>query len=433
MTKIVASVYESSEREALITLPSAAGADVIEVRADAFAPRGAAIDFAAFRAATKTPLIFTRRGAGFDLVDVELDERLAPPLVEPFRARAILSLHDFEGVPDLEPLIDRMSAFGTAYVKIAATPRSFAENVALLEVLDRRGGNLALFGMGTAGLYSRILAPFFGSALAFVGVNEQRPAAPGQFSLPRGHLYWGERGRIVRPEAIFAVVGYPIGHSLSPAIHNPRFRELGVAAAYSIAEVPALGDVADGRAEARPYYPTGISITAPFKEEGFAFATAQGADIAPRAFACGAINTLVRRVDGTLAADNTDVEGITAALRSLGHTPRAAAVLGGGGSARSAIVALRGADLEVRAFLRDPSKVDFGGYKGVSVHPFDELASFDGDLVVNTISAERVAAYPRPLLRQGMAIIDLAYTRPRLDQLEEARRTGVQTVDGLAI
>ncbi len=446
MTQIVASVFERTEEEAKAAIRSVRDADAIELRVDSFAAPGAPLDLRSFRELTAIPLVFTRRGAafdpgeaaraleaGFDLVDVEYGEGLSADSVRPLRDRAILSLHDFGGVPELEPLLARMSAFGTAYVKIAVTPRSFEENAALLALLDRIDGNLALFGMGASGLYSRILAPFFGSALAFAGVTEQNPAAPGQFALARGLLYWGGEGRMKRPDAIFAVVGKPIAHSLSPAIHNPRFRELGVAAAYSVAEVGSLEEVARGLKEARPFYPTGISITAPFKEEGFRFAKEHGAAIAPRAAACGAINTLVRRVDGTLVADNTDVEGLAAALRSLGRAPRSAAILGGGGSARAALVALREAGIDAHVYLRDPAKMDLAGFSGIRVAPLAALAQFDGDLLVNTISAETVLPYPQGLLRKGMAIIDLAYTGPRLEQLDEARRAGVETVDGLAV
>ncbi|HSN69569.1 MAG TPA: type I 3-dehydroquinate dehydratase [Thermoanaerobaculia bacterium] len=440
------SVCEARAEAAREGVESAAGAEAIELRADAFSRRGDALDLASFRAATRAPLVFTRRGAGFDaeeasrvlgagfdFIDVEYDGSLSRSLLGPFRTRTILSHHDFAAVPDLEPLIRTMSDLDPAFVKIAVTPRRFEDNIAILEALDRNRGNLALFGMSSAGLYSRILAPFFGSALAFVSASEQRPAAPSQFSLARARLYWGDRAELQRPEAIFAVVGNPIGHSLSPAIHNPRFRELGVDAAYSIAEVSSLEDVASGVARALPFYPTGISITAPFKEDGFRFAVQHGASISARAQACMAINTLVRRVDGTLVGDNTDVDGIAAAIRSFGRLPVSAAVIGGGGSARAAVVALLEAGAAVRLFVREPERVHPEGFGGTPVAPLASLEEFDGDLLVNAVSSEVVLPYPQGLLREGLGVIDLAYTKPRLEQLELLRRAGVDTVDGLAV
>ena len=217
LTKIIVSVYESTAGAAREAVEAAAGAAAIELRVDAFSSRGDTLDFASFRSATTLPLIFTRRGsafdpdeasralaAGFDFIDVEYDESLTANALAPFRDRAVLSHHDFETVPDLEPLIAEMAALDPAFVKIAVTPRTFDENVKILEALDRHRGNVAVFGMGAAGLYSRILAPFFGSALAFVSASEQRPAAPGQFSLARARLYWGDRDPMPRPGAVRA-------------------------------------------------------------------------------------------------------------------------------------------------------------------------------------------------------------------------------------
>jgi shikimate 5-dehydrogenase len=97
------------------------------------------------------------------------------------------------------------------------------------------------------------------------------------------------------------------------------------------------------------------------------------------------------------------------------------------------IVALREAGTAARIFVRDPRKVDVTGFSGVRVSPLHSLEEFDGDLVVNAISAEVVLPYPASLLRKGVGVIDLAYTKPRLQQLEEARKLGVDTVDGLAV
>src|SRR5207245_10713061 len=130
---------------------------------------------------------------------------------------------DFEGIPDLQPLIDAMTAFGCAHTKIAVTPQTLRENEELLAAI--RPG-LAIFGMGERGLYSRILAPFFGSELFFAG-----NVAPGQLSLELAVAIYGDRRGISEPEKIFAIAGNPAGHSLSPSIHNPLFRKAGVSAA----------------------------------------------------------------------------------------------------------------------------------------------------------------------------------------------------------
>lgn len=313
--------------------------DMVEIRVDAFGGG----DLARFRDATNKPLLFTNRGgepvdAGFGLIDVEFGHAIKHP------HRTVLSFHDFEGVPDLEALIAAMRMQRCAYTKIAVTPADFAENERIIRLLHP---GLTLFGMGERGLYSRILAPFFGSELAFVSVDENRAAAPGQISLDRALGIYGDR-QLKRPEHVFALVGNPAGHSLSPTIHNPRFRERGVAAAYTVASVESFGEVVEPFRAGRL---TGMSVTAPFKEDAFAFAQKIGAAIGSNARDAQAVNTLVTTRNGVIA-DNTDVDGFELLLRDLhGKT---AAVLGAGGTSRAAVVALRRAGFDVNVYNRTP-------------------------------------------------------------------------------
>ncbi|HEX9983701.1 MAG TPA: type I 3-dehydroquinate dehydratase, partial [Thermoanaerobaculia bacterium] len=111
--------------------------DGIEVRTERFAGAG----LTPLRNATSKPIILTHRGmaidretivrgvdCGFEYVDVEW-----PPRYElPHRDRIVLSHHDYAAVPDIGALVPEMQAVGCAHVKIAATPRSFAENDWLL-------------------------------------------------------------------------------------------------------------------------------------------------------------------------------------------------------------------------------------------------------------------------------------------------------------
>src|SRR5438105_4585131 len=220
---LVATIHEPTEEKAIAALRALpADHDMVEVRFDAFGGRNAE----PFRNATKKAIILTNRGgepidADFGLIDVEYGRRVRDP------QRCVLSFHDFERMPDLKPLIDAMTSFGCAYTKIAVTPKSLRENEELLAAI--RPG-VTMIGMGEHGLYSRILAPFFGSELFFAG-----NAAPGQLSLDRARAIYGDRRFVSRPEKIFAIAGNPAGHSLSPSIHNPLFRNNGISAAYTIA------------------------------------------------------------------------------------------------------------------------------------------------------------------------------------------------------
>jgi 3-dehydroquinate dehydratase / shikimate dehydrogenase len=261
--------------------------------------------------------------------------------------------------------------------------------------------------MGERGLYSRILAPFFGSELFFAG-----SAAPGQIALDRAQAIYGDR-RLRRPETIFAVAGNPAGHSLSPSIHNPLFRKAGVSAAYTIASFETFAEIAEAFEGGRI---AGLSVTAPFKADALAYARRAGAAVRRNAEEAQAVNTLVRTASGIIA-DNTDVTGfekLVAKWRTAdtgGKNRRGslsstrAAVVGAGGTARAALVALRRAGIEPVVYNRTPKD---------GSRPLGELGSFDGDLVIETLPSGVHVELPR-----GIPVIAAAYDRGGLALFHE--------------
>jgi shikimate 5-dehydrogenase/3-dehydroquinate dehydratase len=389
--QLVVTIYEETPGKAIDVIRALRDDhDAIELRVDAFG--GRAVDWTAVRAATAKPVIATNRGgapvadADADLVDVEWGHPI------PAGRRVVLSHHDYAGMPDVTRLMIEMR--GAEQVKIAVTPRNFADNVRLLALLEGRR-NLSVIGMGGRGLYARILAPFFGSELQFVSVDAARQAAPGQLALAQALAIYGPNRNALHAEKIFAIAGNPAAHSGSPAIHNAIFRERGVAAAYAIFETDDFRDIAEPFARGERFAPAGISITAPFKEEAFSFATEIGADIRPNARDAESVNTLVR-IGGRVVADNTDVDGFAALI---GRTSaRTAAVIGAGGTARAALVALRRAGIESTVFNRTTGKL--------SARPLDQLPSWRGDLVINTLPQN--VSIPLP---DAATIIEAAYGR----------------------
>jgi shikimate 5-dehydrogenase len=302
----------------------------------------------------------------------------------------ILSHHDFEGMPDVEQLVGEMG--GADQVKIAVTPRNFADNARLLSLLEGQK-NLTVIGMGGRGLYARILAPFFGSQLQFVSVDESRSAAPGQLTLAKALAIYGPHRESLRAGWIFAIVGNPAAHSGSPAIHNAIFRERGISAAYSIFETDDFLDIANPFARGDRFAPTGMSVTAPFKEQALAFAESIGADIRENARDAGAVNTLIR-VGDRIVADNTDVDGFASLIART--SARTAAIIGAGGTARAALVALRRAGIDTTIFNRTEGKM--------GAKPLSKLPSWRGDLIVNTLPRNVTVALP-----DAATIIEAAY------------------------
>lgn len=408
----------------------AADHDGVEVRVERFA----SYDPAMFRAATRKPIILTKRGAaqnaanvapalaaGIDLVDVEYGPDLG--WIRQFRNRLVLSHHDFAGMPDVRSLLHEMRSHGCVHTKLAVTPRSLEDN---FELLRHQRAGTTLIGMGERGLFSRILAPFQGSELVFVSPSENRAAAPGQITLERALAIYGDRrdvwsaGDLARE--VFAIAGNPAGHSLSPSIHNPLFRSKGVRAAYTIASVESFGELERPLLDRRI---RGLSITAPFKEDAFVFARKQGAHIGENAQACQAVNTLVRLHDG-LMADNTDVDGFTQILARLcGRDRKTVALVGAGGTARAALVALDRAGMDAILYNRGEEKGrSLAASAKTAFEPLESLASFDGEIVINTLPPDADVAMP---LRPGMTLIEAAYGAAR------SRPAGVDLVDGLEL
>lgn len=421
--------------------------DAVELRVDALVRNE--FDLSMFRQATKKPLIFTRRSLsghsgefvdaelrnamekGFDFVDVEYSARLEARRLSAFRDRVILSYHDFEAVPDLPPLVESMFALGCAHVKIAVTAKTLLENEAILAIVaSRNEENLTLFGMGTAGLYSRIVAPALGSEMSFYAASEESIAAPGQLSISRAKAIFGASLHPpLAPVAIFAIAGNPASGSLSPAIHNARFREKSLPALYTILEVPEFGQIAEALGSGRRFAPRGISITAPFKEEAYRFAERE-CERSPRANESRAVNTIVR-LDGKLFADNTDVLAFEKALD--GVTPSDAVLLGAGGTARAAAVALRAKKIPTKIVNRTRSKAEFLAREfGFEVVPIESLPLTSADVIINTLSADATAVIPRPPISANTRVVDLSYMSGSSSIAQQARDAGARIFDGLA-
>jgi 3-dehydroquinate dehydratase/shikimate dehydrogenase len=385
-------------------------------------------DPAVFRKATRKALIYTRRSedgiarfnlaeaeaalaAGFERVDVEFGPAADRAFIARNRERVILSHHDYSGVPtDIEAFVAKMRTTNAAFIKIAVSPRVFADNLRLLRIqrdnADRE--DLTLFGMGVAGLYSRTLAPFFGARLVFASPGET-PAAPGQFPVEIAARIYGPNRKLGMPEALFAVVGNPAAHSLSPAVHNAIFREGCIPAAYATIETDHFEDVVALIASGAEFAPAGISITAPFKETAYRLAADAGARIAENARDAGAINTLVRTADGFLA-DNTDVDGFEAALSRLPSGSMRAAVIGAGGTARAALVALRRCGFRATLFNRTVARARaLSSEYGAEVRELDALGEFEGDLTINTVPASSGFELPESLFARERALIDVNY------------------------
>ncbi len=382
-------------------------------------------------AAEAAELLGAALDAGFDLVDVELalgGERL---LGLP-RERIVASAHDFGGTPsDLEERAGRLVATGARFAKLVVAARGLGDALRLLRLQAARGaeGRLTAFGMGEAGLHTRALSPYLGASLSFGTALEGGATAPGQL-LAADLLDVYAVGRPRRVEALFALLGGRVAHSLSPAIHNARFEELGLPFLYVPVALGSLGSEIGPLREACDELGLplrGASVTVPFKETAGALAGAPGETR----------NTLLFGDDGSVASANTDRDALLAAIPEAPEDG-AALVLGAGGMARSAVEALvaRGwhVDLAARTAARAAT---LAASCGARVVASPTSAGVGYAAIVNATPLGLDAEDPLPcagaLLGPGVLAVDAPYRPGGTAFARFALRNGSRLVDGFTL
>ncbi len=237
----------------------------------------------------------------------------------------------------------------------------------------------------------------------------------------------------------YVVIGNPVSHSLSPAIHAHFARQTGESIEYTTLEAPRD----DFASAARRFFDgggAGANVTLPFKVDALRFA----AQASERAAAAGAANFLARR-DGRIEADNTDGVGLLADLtRNLGLRLAGSRILllGAGGAARGVIAPLLAASpARVAIANRTPARAAelaqrFASGGRIDAYALDAIPRDDFDLVLNATSTSTNAqALPLAahVLRPNAFAYDMAYGPAAREFLARARSLGMQASDGLGM
>ena len=359
---------------------------------------------------------------GAEYVDVEWRAGFAD-LIARAPERAVVSSHDFDGVPrDLHDRVRAMRGTGAAVIKVAVAAARLSDTLPLRDI--GREGNAVVIGMGDPGVPTRVLASHFASRWTYAG---QR-VAPGQ--LPASDMETRFRFRqITSATAVYGVVSSHALLSRSPILHNAAFAAGGIDAVYVPFQTDDFGDFLTF-AEALGV--AGASVTIPFKQD--ALRRAERTDEIARVV--GAANTLAHRAD-RWEATNTDVDGFLQPLDAMyGDRLRdaRASVLGAGGAARAAVVALRsrGARVTVHA-RREAQARDLAGL-GAAAGPWPPVRR-SWDVLVNATSVGGGAARDASPLPEGpldgALVYDLTYGTGESRLLRDARAAGCLTLDGM--
>ena len=401
--------------------------------------------------------------------------------------RLILSAHDFQSRP--ADLSKRVAAMWNeplcAVAKIAWRARSVRDNLEAFELLRHQSKPTIALCMGPFGIASRVLAPKFGGFLTYARPDNEMGTAPGQLTAQEFiNVY--SFARITSATTLFAVVGWPIEHSLSPLLHNAAFGVTQFNGAYVPLAIPpewehfnaSIGELsASAMLNLR-----GISVTLPHKEHALRWCKQQGGVGDVVSEWCGAANTLIFSNNGVANAFNTDAPAAVAAIAiALGmneHSSAALApgnamhsdandkslvthtrdqwrrqhvlVLGAGGVARAVIAGLaltgsrvtianrthtKAAQLATHFNARD---IDGANKSRVQAVELENIAAHSFTIIVNCTSAGMTGSGaesvdPLPIsfkIKSGTVVMDTVYRPRETPLLQRARAAGAVIVDG---
>ncbi len=251
--------------------------------------------------------------------------------------------------------------------------------------------------------------------------------------------------------ATYGILGWPVEHSRSPALHGAAFRARGLDAQYVCFPVHP-DDVADAVRGLKALGVRGANVTVPHKEAVIRYLDA----VTPEARAIGAVNTIVREVD-KLVGHNTDAPGLARSLDDAGVELQGARVLvlGAGGAARASVVGLaqRGAVRVVIAARRIEQAQVLVQDLAATCTPCELHAADmsreslmrelrDATLLVQSTSATLASSPDAAGFAAGLAIelmpskatvVDLVYRPRETTLLARAKERGLRTVDGLGM
>jgi len=370
------------------------------------------------------------REAGCEWCDLEIETLRELPgqtaRAVPVPPKILLSFHDFEHTPPLPQRLVRARRGEADAIKIAARALTISDSVRLLR-LAHASNDIVSVPMGEIGLAARLLALREGSALAYAPVSDA--TAPGQVSLREfKRLYRADA--ITRKTKIYGVIGNPIGHSLSPLLHNTGF----VAAERDASYLPFLVENLKEFLQAIPEFELrGFSVTIPHKRTIMKHL----AECEPMAEKIGAVNTVVVGKDGGLLGSNTDYVGVLRALEGkLRLRDSRVLIFGAGGSARAAAFALANAGAEVLICARREMVArELARVCGAQAIARKHLASACFELIVN---ATPVGMYPRagdsalsPRELNCRIVMDLIYRPLRTQLLKTAAAKGIRAISGV--
>ncbi len=375
---------------------------------------------------------------GVDYIDLEED--IAGSIPRFGKTKRVISYHNFRKTPDELPAIHaKLAALNADVVKIATLANQPHDNLRVLDLVRTAKQPTIAFCMGDMGTPSRILCGRFGAPWTFATFHQERVLAPGQLSFDTMKDTY-HYDQIDKDTVIFGVAADPIGHSLSPLVHNAAFRHLKLNAAYIPFRVPAE-NLDQFLADAAALGIHGLSVTIPHKET----VVKKLAKLDPAVQGIGAANTVVMR-DGKLIGYNTDCQAAIDSLDRAMQPPdyeegpidgKNVLVLGAGGAARAIIYGLKRRNANVVISSRTSARadqlatqmkckaIDWSNRHAMSPHVLINCTPIGMHPFVDE------TPYDKHHLRPSMVVFDMVYNPENTLLIKEARQQSCVVVTGV--
>lgn len=371
--------------------------------------------------------------AGAKAFDIEIESaEVAKTGVRDLSARAatVVSYHNFEGTPAVDPIIRRMLKVPADVYKVVTTARKPSDNLRVLSLAKSYPKTpMVLLAMTEMGFPSRVLSMLNGGLYTYATPTSAEGTAAGQVCARQlRNLYRVEK--LAKTTKIFGVIADPVRHSISPAVHNRAFQARRLDALYLPFLVSPL-QLKDFFQFADKLPLHGFSVTIPHKQRIIRYLDV----VDPLAKRIGAVNTVWKKA-GRWRGTNTDAAGVRVPLEQKIRIAKSSIlVVGNGGAARSAAFTLCDTGAKVSITGRNPDRVRaLAKASGATAISVDQALASHYDVIVH---ATPVGMWPNtnacffPDRIPGDIVFDLVYTPQETALLRHAKEQGKEIIYGV--
>ncbi len=381
-------------------------------------------------------LLRTAIADGVDYVDLEEDVASQIPRFGP--TKRIVSYHNFRDTPeDLEHIHERMCQLDCDIVKLATMAHKPADNLRMMDLMQSSSKPMIGLCMGEIGTPTRILAGKYGAPFTYATFHADRQLAPGQLTY-KEMLSPYHYDDINDKTKVYGVIADPVGHSLSPCIHNAAFRHLNVNAVYVPFRVPRE-DLDAFLFNCRKLEIDGLSVTIPHKES-----VLQNLDQVDGAVhGIGAANTIVFE-DDVAVGYNTDfhaamdsIEEVAGDGNSEPLDGKTALVLGAGGVSKAIVFGLKRRNVKVTIASRTRFRSDMlAEQMKAKAIEWDDRYNDQHDLLINGTPVGMhpnvdETPYDTSKIHFSTIVFDTVYNPEQTLLVKGARNAGCRVVTGV--